>query len=65
MPDIIPVTFAPGSNEGREGQDGLARILNAYAEQTPGGKTPVAYYAREGLRLYDDLGVRGPMRGEP
>lgn len=60
---IAPLEIGTQSNYGRYGQDGVARLINCYAEKLgKEGKAPVPVYACAGLVLFAELVDGGSVR---
>ncbi len=62
-PRTVPLTLGTGSNPGRYGYDGAARLINCYVEQRgPEGRAPFPIYAIDGLGEWSSVAASGGVR---
>lgn len=58
----LPIALATRSSPARQGQEGAARLINCYAEETADGKNPYAVYVCSGLTQRATAANTGPVR---
>ena len=58
----LPIALATRSSPARQGQEGAARLINCYAEETEDGKNPFAIYASSGLTTLVTVASTGDTR---
>ena len=59
-PRTLPLTLGTGSNPGRYGYDGTARLINCYVEQRgPEGRAQLPVYAIDGLASWSSVAGGG------
>ena len=59
----LPIALATKSSPARNGQEGAAKLINCFAEETPDGKNPFAIYACSGLTSLATVASTGVTRG--